>query len=133
MSIPAFAATFVVMAVFDGIWLTLVARNFYRDNLGPLLGEATNWPPAIAFYVIYTIGAWFFATQPGVDDGSAITAALRGAAFGFVAYATYDLTNHATLRNWPPIVTFVDMAWGTLLTAAVAGIAAWITLSFFAG
>ena len=131
MSIPALVATFVVMAVFDGIWLTLVARSFYRDNLGHLLGETTNWLPAIAFYVIYTIGAWFFATQPGVDEASVLTAVLRGAAFGFVAYATYDLTNHATLRNWPPLVTVVDMAWGTALTTAVAGIATWITLTFF--
>ena len=132
MSIPALLATFGVMAVLDGIWLTLAARNFYRDNIGHLLGDATNWPPAILFYVIYTIGAWFFATQPGVDDGSAITAALRGAAFGFVAYATYDLTNHATLRGWPSLVTVVDMAWGTILTATVAGVAAWITLTFLA-
>ena len=130
MGLPSLLATFGVMAVLDGIWLTLAARNFYRDNIGHLLGDATNWPPAIAFYVIYTVGAWFFATQPGVDDGSALTAALRGAAFGFVAYATYDLTNHATLRGWPTLVTVVDMAWGTVLTAAVAGIAAWLTLSF---
>jgi uncharacterized membrane protein len=120
MSISALLTTFAVMAVFDGIWLTLVARNFYRSNLGHLIGDTTNWPPAILFYLIYTVGAWFF------------TAALRGAAFGFVAYATYDLTNHATLRGWPTIVTVVDMAWGTLLTAAVAGIATWITLTFFA-
>ena len=131
MSIPALVATFAVMAVLDGIWLTLVARDFYRSNIGHLLGESTNWVPAVAFYVIYTIGAWFFATQPGVDDGSALTAALRGAAFGFVAYATYDLTNHATLRGWPSLVTVVDMAWGTGLTATVAGLAAWITLTFF--
>ncbi|CAN5259933.1 DUF2177 family protein [soil metagenome] len=133
MSIPALIATFAVMAVFEGIWLTLVARNFYREHLGHLIGDSTNWPPAIAFYVIYTVGAWFFATQPGVDDGSALTAAWRGAAFGFVAYATYDLTNHATMRGWPTIVTVVDMAWGTFLTAAVAGIAAFIVLTFFAG
>jgi uncharacterized membrane protein len=132
MSIPALLATFGVMAVLDGIWLTLVARNFYRDNIGHLLGDATHWPPAILFYVIYTVGAWFFATQAGVDDGSAITGALRGAAFGFVAYATYDLTNHATLRGWPTLVTVVDMAWGTVLTATVAGLATWITLTFFA-
>jgi uncharacterized membrane protein len=132
MSIPALLATFGVMAVLDGIWLTLVARNFYRDNIGHLLGDATNWPPAILFYVIYTVGAWFFATQAGVDDASAITGALRGAAFGFVAYATYDLTNHATLRGWPTLVTVVDMAWGTVLTATVAGLATWITLTFFA-
>ena len=129
MSIPALLATFGVMAVLDAVWLTVVARSFYRDNIGHLIGDATNWPPAIAFYVIYTIGAWFFATQPGVDDASVLTGALRGAAFGLVAYATYDLTNHATLRNWPTVVTVVDMAWGTLLTATVAGVATWITLS----
>ena len=129
MSIPALLATFAAMAVLDAIWLTVVARSFYRDNIGHLIGDATNWPPAIAFYVIYTVGAWFFATQPGVDDGSVLTGVLRGAAFGFVAYATYDLTNHATLRNWPSVVTVVDMAWGTALTAAVGGVATWITLS----
>ena len=133
MSIPALVATFAVMAVLDGIWLTVVARGFYRDHIGHLLGDVTNWPPAVAFYVIYTLGAWFFATQPGVDDGSALTAAWRGAAFGFVAYATYDLTNHATLRGWPTLVRVVDMAWGTVLTAAVAGVAAWVTLTLFAG
>jgi len=133
VSIPALVATFAVMAVLDGIWLTVVARGFYRDHIGHLLADATNWPPAVAFYVIYTLGAWFFATQPGVDDGSALTAAWRGAAFGFVAYATYDLTNHATLRGWPTLVRVVDMAWGTVLTAAVAGVAAWVTLTLFAG
>ncbi len=132
MSIPALLATLGVMAVLDGIWLTLVARTFYRENLGHLIGDATNWPPAIAFYLIYAVGAWFFATQPGVDEGSVLTAVLRGAAFGFVAYATYDLTNHATLRDWPALVTVVDMAWGTFLTAAVAGTAAWLTLTFLA-
>ena len=132
MSIPALVATFVIMAVLDAIWLTLVARHFYRDNLGHLLADVTNWPPAIAFYVIYTIGTWFFATQPGVDGGSVLAAVLRGGAFGFVAYATYDLTNHATLRGWPTLVTVVDMAWGTLLSAAVAGLATWITLTFVA-
>ena len=131
MSISALLTTFAVMAVFDGIWLTLVARNFYRSNLGHLIGDTTNWPPAILFYLIYTVGAWFFATQPGVDEASVLTAVLRGAAFGFVAYATYDLTNHATLRGWPTLVTVVDMAWGTFLTAAVAGLATWITLTFF--
>ena len=133
MSIPALVATLAVMGVLDAIWLTVVARNFYRDNLGHLIGDATSWPPAIAFYIVYAVGTWFFATQPGVNEGSALTAALRGAALGFVAYATYDLTNHATMRSWPTVVTVVDMTWGTVLTAVVAGIATWITLSFFAG
>jgi uncharacterized membrane protein len=133
MSIPSLVATLAVMAVLDGVWLTVVAQRFYRSNLGDLAADATRWSPAIAFYLIYAVGAWFFATQPGVDAGSPLTAALRGAGFGLVAYATYDLTNQATLRNWPTVVTLVDMAWGTILTAGVAGIATWVTLTFFAG
>ena len=69
-----------------------------------------------------------FATQPGIDDANVLTAVWRGALFGFVAYATYDLTNMATLRGWPTIVTIIDMAWGTFLSAAVAGIATFAVL-----
>lgn len=125
---PAFIATLAVMAVLDGLWLGLVARSFYRQHLGFLMAEAPNWIAAGAFYVIYAIGVTVFATAPGVEDGSALTAAWRGALFGFVAYATYDLTNMATLRGWPTIVTIVDMAWGTVLTAVVAGLAAFLVL-----
>ncbi len=128
--LPSFLASFVVMAVLDGLWLTVVARSFYREHLGFLMAEVPNWAAAGAFYLIYVIGVTFFATQPGVDDGSALTAALRGALFGFVAYATYDLTNMATVRGWPSIITLVDMAWGTALSAAVAGIAAFVVLQF---
>ncbi|MEO7295278.1 MAG: DUF2177 family protein [Candidatus Limnocylindria bacterium] len=130
MSVPAFLVSLVAMAVIDGIWLTLIARNLYRDNLGHLLADSTNWIAAGAFYLIYVAGTTFFATQPGIDDGSPLTAAGRGAVLGIVAYATYDLTNHATLRGWPTIVTVVDMAWGAVLTAAVAGIAAFVVLRF---
>lgn len=128
MWIAAFVASLVAMAVIDGIWLTLIARNLYRDNLGHLLADSTNWIAAGAFYLIYVAGTTFFATQPGIDAGSPLTAAWRGAILGVVAYATYDLTNHATLRGWPTIVTVVDMAWGAVLTAAVAGIAAFVVL-----
>lgn len=125
---PAFIATLAVMAVLDGLWLGLVARSFYRQHLGFLMAEAPNWIAAGAFYVIYAIGVTVFATAPGVEEGNALAAAWRGALFGFVAYATYDLTNMATLRGWPTIVTVVDMAWGTALSAAVAGLAAFLVL-----
>jgi uncharacterized membrane protein len=75
------------------------------------------------------VGVAVFAVQPAVDGGSALTAVWRGALFGLVAYATYDLTNMATLRGWPTIVTVVDLAWGTALSAAVGGIAAWAVLA----
>jgi uncharacterized membrane protein len=132
MPIAAYVAGLVAMAVIDGVWLAVIARNLYRDNLAHLLGDSTNWIAAVAFYLIYVAGVTFFATLPGVDEGSALTAAWRGALLGFFAYATYDLTNHATLREWPTIVTVVDMAWGAVLTAAIAGIAAFVVLSFFA-
>ena len=125
---PAFIATFLVMAVLDGAWLLGVARGFYRTHLGFLMADTPNWAAAGAFYVIYAVGVTVFATQPGIDDANALTAAWRGALFGLVAYATYDLTNMATLRGWPTIVTIVDMAWGTFLSAAVAGIAAYAVL-----
>jgi uncharacterized membrane protein len=116
----SFIATLVAMAVLDGLWLGLVARSFYRRHLGFLMAETPNWLAAGAFYLIYTIGVAVFVVQPAVDDGSLLTAAWRGGLFGFVAYATYDLTNAATVRGWPNVVTLVDMAWGTLLTAGVA-------------
>jgi len=124
-------ATLAVMAVLDGIWLGLVARTFYRRYLGYLMAETPNWLAAGAFYLIYAIGVAIFVVQPAVDEGSLLTAAWRGGLFGFVAYATYDLTNMATLRGWPTIVTIVDMAWGTVLTAAVGaaayGLVTWLT------
>jgi uncharacterized membrane protein len=125
---PAFIATFVVMAVLDGAWLLGVARSFYRTHLGFLMADTPNWVAAGAFYLIYAVGVTVFATQPGIDDANALTAAWRGALFGLVAYATYDLTNMATLRGWPTIVTIVDLAWGTFLSAAVAGLAAFVVL-----
>lgn len=124
-----FIATFVVMAVLDGIWLLGVARGFYRQHLGFLMAETPNWAAAGLFYVLYAVGVAVFAVQPAVDGGSALTAVWRGALFGLVAYATYDLTNMATLRGWPTIVTVVDLAWGTALSAAVGGIAAWAVLA----
>ena len=125
---PSFLATFAVMAVLDGIWLLVVARSFYRQHLGFLMADTPNWAAAGAFYVIYAVGVTVFATQAGVEDGSVLTAAWRGGLFGLVAYATYDLTNMATLRGWPTIVTVVDMAWGTALSAAVAAAATFIVL-----
>jgi uncharacterized membrane protein len=132
MPLAAYVAGLVAMAVIDGVWLAVIARNLYRDNLAHLLGDSTNWFAAVAFYLIYVAGVTFFATWPGIEEGSALTAAWRGALLGFFAYATYDLTNHATLREWPTIVTVVDMAWGAVLTAAIAGLAAFVVLSFFA-
>jgi len=124
----AFVAALVAMAVVDGVWLGAVARTFYRRHLGSLMAERPNWTAAVAFYLLYVLGVTVFAVLPGADAGSVAESAWRGALFGLVAYATYDLTNAATLRGWPNIVTAVDMAWGTVLTTAVASAAAWVVL-----
>ena len=124
----AFVASLVAMAVIDGVWLGAVARTFYRRHLGFLMADRPNWTAAVAFYLIYVLGVTVFAVLPGMDAGSVWDAAWRGALFGLVAYATYDLTNAATLKGWPNIVTVVDMAWGTVLTALVASAAGFVVI-----
>ncbi|WP_430397037.1 DUF2177 family protein [Ferrovibrio sp.] len=118
----------LLMAVADAIWLSLAAAAFYR----PLLGERLNDMPvlwaAIGFYLLYAIGVAWFVLRPALAAGSARQAVQYGAGFGLVAYGTYDLTNQATLVGWPVMVTLVDMAWGSLLTASTAGLATWIAL-----
>lgn len=118
ISVPIF---FIV----DMIWLGLVAKNFYQSKLGHLLGEV-NWPAAIIFYLVFLVGLTFFATYPSVLAGKISQAILFGALFGFFTYATYDLTNLATLRDWPLSVTLVDMIWGAVLGGAVAGISMFV-------
>jgi uncharacterized membrane protein len=110
----------------DMVWLGLVARTFYRNQIGHLMAPTVNWPAAIIFYLLYLLGMLVFVVLPGVESGSLGQTLLRGAFFGLITYATYDLTNLATLRDWPVTVTLVDMAWGTLLGTLVswAGFAA---------
>ncbi|NOT71979.1 MAG: DUF2177 family protein [Hyphomicrobium sp.] len=124
--IATYAATLAVFVLVDLIWLGFVAKDFYRASIGHLMGNGFNLPAAFAFYFIYTAGVLFFAVYPAADAGSWTRAAFLGAAFGFFAYATYDLTNMATLKDWPLGITLADMAWGSVLTgiAATAGYAA---------
>ncbi len=126
-----FLVTVLVFLVIDGVWLGLVARTFYRRHLGFLMAEKPNWAAAGVFYLLYAIGLTVFAVIPGTDAASALEGLWRGALFGLVAYATYDLTNHATVRDWPAIVTGVDLAWGTTLSASVAAIATYAVTTFF--
>ena len=116
----AYLATAVVFLVADMIWLGFVAKNFYRDNLGGMLLEQPSIPVAAAFYALYVVGVIIFAVAPALREETWLTAAIYGALFGFFAYATYDLTNLATLKDWPPIVSIVDLAWGTCVTAVAA-------------
>ncbi len=109
----------LVFFALDMIWLGVVAKRFYRAHIGGLLRPEVNWPGAIIFYLIFIAGIAYFATVPSVAKGSVMQAAIAGGLFGFVTYATYDLTNYATMKGFPLIVAFVDMVWGAFLSCAV--------------
>jgi uncharacterized membrane protein len=111
----------------DMLWLGVVAKGFYRDNLGHLLRPDVNWAAALIFYLLYIAGILVFATLPALEKHSLRQAIIMGALFGFFCYATYDLTNLATLKDWPLKVVVVDILWGMVLTASVAA------ASFFIG
>jgi uncharacterized membrane protein len=104
--------------------------SLYQGALGGLLAAKPNMFGAVAFYIVYLAGVMVFAVRPGLEDGAWKTSLVHGALFGFFAYATYDLTNLATLKDWPLRISLIDMAWGTFLTAmaAAAGAAAALAL-----
>jgi uncharacterized membrane protein len=116
----AYVGTGVIMGVLDAIWLTLMAPRLYQPAIGELLAPRPNMRAAVAFYLIYVFGIVFLAVLPALREGSAVRAATLGAVLGLVAYATYDLTNQATLRVWPLHVTLIDLAWGIFITMAAA-------------
>lgn len=111
--------------VIDLVWLGFIAKGFYRRQLGHLMGEI-NWPAALAFYAIFLLGLTFFAMYPATTNGSLGMAILWGALYGFFTYMTYDLTNLATLRNWPVPIVIVDIIWGTVLGLSVSVATVWI-------
>lgn len=122
--IYAYITSLLTMTVLDAAWLGLIAPKFYKKHIGFIMADKPNWFAAAAFYLIFILGVTLFVVYPGWRESWAIVkVGLLGALFGLVTYATYDLTNHATLKNWPAIVTGVDMVWGTVLTAAVSIVA----------
>lgn len=125
----AYVATAVVFAVADGVWLSTFGAQFYRPRLSGLIADGVVWGPAIAFYLLFIVGALYFAVLPAIDQGRWTQALVRGALFGFFAYMTYDLTNWATLREWPASVALLDIAWGTTATAISSAAGAAITIA----
>ncbi len=113
----------VIFVVIDAIWLTLIAKKFYQDQLGGLLRPKALLTPAIVFYLLYVLGIIIFALQPALETGQWLEAAWRGGLLGLLMYATYDLTNYSTLKHWPARVVYVDMAWGAFVTALTTSIA----------
>jgi uncharacterized membrane protein len=119
------------MTILDAVWLGLIAPAFYRKHIGFIMADKTNWWAAIAFYLIFIAGVTIFVVYPGWKNiDSLVKIGLLGAVFGLVTYATYDLTNQATLKNWPQIVTIVDLIWGTLLTSVVSIVAVSLLRAF---
>lgn len=116
--IKLYFATLLVFFAIDMVWLALVASNFYAKHLGFLMGP-TNWLAAFIFYLLFILGILVFVVVPGVKEGSLAMTLVRAALFGLITYATYDLTNLATIKDWPLLVTVVDMIWGTVLSTLV--------------
>ena len=120
--VGVYVLTFAVFIVVDLVWLSTVALKFYGDNINKAatMRVPPIWPVAIAFYLLYVAGVLIIVVLPAAHSGELWKAVVYGALLGLVAYATYDLTNWSTLKDWPGIVSMVDMVWGTTLTTIVA-------------
>lgn len=115
--------TLLSLAIIDAVWLFSTGAQ-YKKWLGHLFADTVNFVPAVIFYLIYTFSVVFFVVSPAIKSGTGLlTVLLSGAILGLVAYATYDLTNHAVMRDWPLVVTLLDMAWGAILTGTASVIA----------
>ncbi|MBP2548417.1 putative membrane protein [Neorhizobium galegae] len=123
----AYLSTAFVFFGLDFLWLGKVATGFYRSQLGEMMRDRPDFAAAGAFYLVYVAGIVYFAVQPNLQGGSWTQALLSGAILGLIAYGTYDMTNLATLKNWPITVTLVDLAWGTALTGTSAAIGLLVT------
>lgn len=118
----AYVATLVAILIVDLVWLGVVAKDFYRSELGHLMADQINWVAGVAFYLLFALGIVVFVIQPALVTGGPIRAFTVGLLFGLVAYATYDLTNLATMKSFPWKLALVDMAWGAVLTGTAAAI-----------
>ena len=117
--------TIPIFFAIDILWLGIIAKNVYKKYLGNFLSDQVNWVAAIIFYLIFIAGIIIFAVLPAIEKDSMIRAIIFGALFGFFTYATYDLTNLATLKGWPVTIVIIDMIWGMVLSGVVS------TASFF--
>lgn len=118
--IKLYLVTVPIFFIIDILWLGVVARGFYRRQLGSILSPQVNWAAAVIFYLMYIAGILFFAVRPAIMTKSWRQAAILGALFGFFTYATYDLTNLATIKDWPMIIVIIDIFWGVCLCALVS-------------
>jgi uncharacterized membrane protein len=124
-TVKVYMIALVVFFIIDIIWLAIVAKNVYRKELGYIMSDKPNWIAAIIFYLIFITGMVFFVINPAIAKDSWSYALFVGMFFGFITYATYDLTNLATLKDWPIKITIIDLFWGTSLGGLVS------TITFF--
>lgn len=120
MFIKLYLIALPVFFILDMVWLGLVAKSFYAKQIGFLLKPEVNWYAAIIFYLLFIAGLVLFVIAPALDKGSWMHALTFGILFGLITYATYDLTNLATMKDWPLLVTIVDLIWGMVLSSSVS-------------
>lgn len=113
--VKTYVVTFVIFFAIDLVWLGVIAKNLYKQHLGFLMADKVNWGAAIVFYALFIAGLIFFALNPAIEKDSLVYAILAGSFFGLITYATYDMTNLATLKDWPVVITVIDIIWGTVL------------------
>lgn len=128
MFVKLYLIALPVFFIIDMVWLALVAKGFYAKQIGFLMKPDINWAAAIIFYLLFIVGLVQFVITPALEKHSWMQALLFGALFGLITYATYDLTNLATLKDWPILVTIVDLIWGAVLAAAVSSITYFIAV-----
>lgn len=128
--LSAYGASALVFLILDGLWLTFVGGKLYRPLIGEILAPKVNLPAAAAFYLIYVAGIVMLAIAPAIREDSMVRAVTSGAVLGFVAYATYDLTNQATLKVWSTSITLADIGWGTFVTATAALVGFYVSRMF---
>jgi uncharacterized membrane protein len=121
-----YGSFFITLIAIDLVWLLGIAKSLYRDEMGDLMASEPKLIAGLAFYLLYALGATIFVTIPALSKQSLIYALQYGALFGFFCYMTYDLTNLAVIRDFPTRLAFVDMAWGSFVTAVSAGLAYWV-------
>lgn len=121
--IVSYAVALGVLAVIDALWLGVIARDFYKSQLGEMLREKPIWSVAVLFYLVHAAGVAVFAVPLSLAVGTWPSALLYGALFGFCVYGAYDFTNLATLRGWPWTISVVDLAWGAVATAVATLVA----------
>jgi len=120
MIIKLYLIAFPIFLGIDLVWLGVISNSFYQQQLGSLISEDVNWIPAIIFYLLFIVGLVFFVIKPGLEKKSLKNTILNSSIFGLVTYATYDLTNLATIRDWPLLVTVVDLLWGVFISISVS-------------